>query len=910
MARLVFVVLAWSLVSAVAAVAAPDHPILTEIYRDPPGANDGPVGRDPANLHQEYIEIHLPSALELRPGLSKDALRLAIYEVEGDASSSGNGLVEYRIDLPTFDLDPTNGLTPGAVGRPVGGKVILGWVDYLGNPPTALAGTANTRVALVDGGVTATTDSVFVAVNGDQFGGTANFPVPAAVSGIDLFSTDAFDGFMDDGSAVYLLVDRDDPGYVERWAFDDPLHQPAVPNADLDLDAGTVLGVSAVLDAFAANDDTNFDVRDQPYAPPTGDDIDLETVLPAGGPFTLLAAQVPEGSGNGFARNLIDLPKTTEDGTPGNEDPAADAQLAYRSVSEAGPLGPDPGWAPAGTSPPLLDVARDAVQVFEVLKGTVGRPGLHAANAGGDFAMSASASPSAPSDPGLAALGAGDASVAPLGLAPVNPSVALEPSASAAPGSSLTATVTVTASTVNPADPATLEASAVRTASFVVRDPVTGTDAAGLPFQATTLLAVQAIAPDPATANEFLSTDFGAFAVLGLQGGLVQDSFGNGTALVNAATDLSDALVVDALDESMPDDPLFFIDVPAPAGTPGLFSVVSTSAEVASGSGTYDASLDLPTGRVAAIPVAIPETRTRGGVFIPGERVHFADAKGLPGRPTSGFSNARSRRGFELVLLESQVTASGALETGATDDFGLVVEAGAVVPGASVLPGEFVMLSFSGGLEGADVDSLDVPPGGGLANLIYLDLDLLDTVLGVETITRLFVVDGSGSGAIELLEVFSANASPCSDGIDNDGDGSIDYPADTGCLGATGLSELPDCADGIDNDGDGMTDFGADPGCGSATGRREAPQCQDGIDNDGQIGTDFDGGESVLGFGNGDPAGPDPECVGAPAKNREAQSSGRACGIGPELALLLPLAALRLRRRRRRSDRTNERTRR
>jgi len=78
------------------------------------------------------------------------------------------------------------------------------------------------------------------------------------------------------------------------------------------------------------------------------------------------------------------------------------------------------------------------------------------------------------------------------------------------------------------------------------------------------------------------------------------------------------------------------------------------------------------------------------------------------------------------------------------------------------------------------------------------------------------------------------------------------------------------------------------------------PQCRDGIDNDGQIGTDFDGGESVLGAGNGDPDGPDPQCVGKPWRDREAvYPQRRRCGLGAELALLLPLLMWRYGRRRR-----------
>lgn len=61
----------------------------------------------------------------------------------------------------------------------------------------------------------------------------------------------------------------------------------------------------------------------------------------------------------------------------------------------------------------------------------------------------------------------------------------------------------------------------------------------------------------------------------------------------------------------------------------------------------------------------------------------------------------------------------------------------------------------------------------------------------------------------------------CSDGIDNDSDGVIDYPADPGCSDAQDTDETDPppppppptaCADGIDNDGDGKIDL-ADLGC-------------------------------------------------------------------------------------------------
>ncbi len=56
----------------------------------------------------------------------------------------------------------------------------------------------------------------------------------------------------------------------------------------------------------------------------------------------------------------------------------------------------------------------------------------------------------------------------------------------------------------------------------------------------------------------------------------------------------------------------------------------------------------------------------------------------------------------------------------------------------------------------------------------------------------------------------------CSDGIDNDNDGTIDYPADYFCTDPGDDDErdpVPQCSDGTDNDGDGYIDYPADFGC-------------------------------------------------------------------------------------------------
>jgi len=105
----------------------------------------------------------------------------------------------------------------------------------------------------------------------------------------------------------------------------------------------------------------------------------------------------------------------------------------------------------------------------------------------------------------------------------------------------------------------------------------------------------------------------------------------------------------------------------------------------------------------------------------------------------------------------------------------------------------------------------------------------------------------------------------CSDGIDNDGDNLIDYPADPGCGSPNGATENPQCEDGIDNDGDGLKDA-SDPGCGGQGWRNsENPACADGIDNDGDGYTDY-----VVGSYANDTA----------CRNATDQSEGPDCADG------------------------------
>ena len=105
------------------------------------------------------------------------------------------------------------------------------------------------------------------------------------------------------------------------------------------------------------------------------------------------------------------------------------------------------------------------------------------------------------------------------------------------------------------------------------------------------------------------------------------------------------------------------------------------------------------------------------------------------------------------------------------------------------------------------------------------------------------------------------------------------------------FAPLPVCSDGLDNDGDGHVDYPADLGCRDVNWDIESPACEDHVDNDGDGKIDWNGGP-----GGG---APDPQCT-APWRRLETGNKPPACGLGFELALGLPLLA-RWRRARRRS---------
>ncbi len=95
-------------------------------------------------------------------------------------------------------------------------------------------------------------------------------------------------------------------------------------------------------------------------------------------------------------------------------------------------------------------------------------------------------------------------------------------------------------------------------------------------------------------------------------------------------------------------------------------------------------------------------------------------------------------------------------------------------------------------------------------------------------------------GAVSL-SVTGLAVSQCRDGIDNDKDTKIDYPADTGCSSRYDTSERGTikCDNGLDDDGDTKIDYPNDPGCSSPsdTNERGTIKCDNGIndDNDGLV---------------------------------------------------------------------------
>lgn len=137
--------------------------------------------------------------------------------------------------------------------------------------------------------------------------------------------------------------------------------------------------------------------------------------------------------------------------------------------------------------------------------------------------------------------------------------------------------------------------------------------------------------------------------------------------------------------------------------------------------------------------------------------------------------------------------------------------------------------------------------------------------------------DGQETAWIAVLR-----STRCDDGMDDDGDGLSDFPADHGCASAIDDSERAPagsplvCDDGLDNDGDGTVDHPDDPGCPVSYATPENPACDDGIDND---------GDGLIDRADETCSTQWPYWESAP------------CGLGVEVIAVLPILVAMVRRR-------------
>ncbi|MCK6569835.1 hypothetical protein L6V77_01870 [Myxococcota bacterium] len=96
-------------------------------------------------------------------------------------------------------------------------------------------------------------------------------------------------------------------------------------------------------------------------------------------------------------------------------------------------------------------------------------------------------------------------------------------------------------------------------------------------------------------------------------------------------------------------------------------------------------------------------------------------------------------------------------------------------------------------------------------------------------------VDGvAGAAGPVQFTVNEVELAECLNGVDDDGNGRVDYPSDPGCdeptdRDETAPAEPPACANDEDDDGDGAVDYPLDFGCISAAGTSEVDRCGQGV---------------------------------------------------------------------------------
>jgi hypothetical protein len=225
--------------------------------------------------------------------------------------------------------------------------------------------------------------------------------------------------------------------------------------------------------------------------------------------------------------------------------------------------------------------------------------------------------------------------------------------------------------------------------------------------------------------------------------------------------------------------------------------------------------------------------------------------------------------GSFLFFRNTGSAAAPAFAAPLTNPFGLVGVGGQAVPAVADLDGDGDRDVLAGELGGSTLyfENAGTAAAPAFAAPV-LDAAGLSSVATFATPT-LADLDGDGDldasiggylGRIFYFENRELDAEACVDGVDNDGDGRIDHPSDAGCASAGDTSErsAKQCDNGSDDDGDGRIDWRSD--------------------------------------GSGDP-----QCLSLGDNTEGPTPAPPGCGMGPELALLVPfLSALRARAARRR----------
>jgi hypothetical protein len=370
-----------------------------------------------------------------------------------------------------------------------------------------------------------------------------------------------------------------------------------------------------------------------------------------------------------------------------------------------------------------------------------------------------------------------------------------------------------------------------------------------------------------------------------------------------AAAPAAAHLVSTTADEVIDGKNFFAGDILAADKTPGNSGLYLSATVFAEDGIDLDAMALLPSGHLV-LSIGNDEGATLGGVAMEdGDLVEYDPATGA-----ASVFLSESAFGTNVDVDAVEVLANGQVLLSLRRD--------ATVGGTLYLDGDILRYDPVAGsfaleiaeatLGGGDVDALAVRGGTGhylisarddvtLGGVTINDGDLFDydPVTGAAFIV-LSLDSRTSFGGSDIDAVINGGPLPCSDGLDNDGDGLTDFGADPGCDAAGDFSETgtAPCDDGADNDGDGLIDYPSDPVCTSLDAPKESSQCQDGIDNDFDGEVDYDGGLSVHGVAVG-PA--DVYCQGNPLRSERP----RSCGLGFEAGLVVPvLFAIRAARRR------------